>query len=436
MPEYKVHVDQLREGVFIRLENTGWFDHPFLFSSFKITKPEQISILKRLGLCEVICIPEKSDILPLSQQQAAQPDRKQEVCQEPAPQDAPDMKKLLEVKRERIARLTKRREKDEQCERKFQKSVSAVKGVMRDIEAGSQEAFEESDQLMKTLVESLMPEKESAVQLMNTKFGKENVFFHSLNVSVLSMMLGREHGLDAEAMRVLGLAALFHDIGKSRIPKSILHKETPLTRAEWTFYQQHPKYGVEILSKIEKFPPEALQAVFQHHEQNDGEGYPLKLDSTKISLYAKIISIVNSYDNHCNNRDPQHSMSPHGALAHMFSNGKELYDADLLAMFIQCLGVYPPGTIVKLSNGIIGMVLSVNPKDPLHPSLIIYNPDIPKKEALIFDMAEEPGFRIEQSLLPGQLPPEVHDYLSPRTHVTYYVAEVDQKLGTVEKKRL
>jgi hypothetical protein len=111
-----------------------------------------------------------------------------------------------------------------------------------------------------------------------------------------------------------------------------------------------------------------------------------------------------------------------------------MFDADLLAMFIQCLGVYPPGTIVKLSNGITGMVLSVNPKDPLHPSLIIYNPDIPKKEALIFDMAEEPGFRIEHSLLPSQLPPEVHDYLSPRTHVTYYVAEIDQNLGAASKK--
>jgi len=421
MPEYKVHVDQLREGVFIRLESTGWFDHPFLFSSFKITKPEQIAILKKLSITEVVCIPEKSDVFPLSLNKSSLPP------QPPAHQEDLEMKKLMEVKRERIQRLTKRREQNERCERSFQKSVSAVKNVMRDIEAGSQEAFEESDQLMKSLVESLMPEKESAVQLMNTKFGKENVFFHSLNVSVLSMMLGREYGLDAEQMRVLGLGALFHDIGKSRIPKSILHKETPLTRAEWTFYQIHPKYGVEILSKIQRFPPEALQAVYQHHEQNDGQGFPLKLDSEKISLYAKIISIVNVYDNHCNARDPQHSMSPHGALAYMFRSEKSMFDADLLAMFIQCLGVYPPGTIVQLSNGIIGMVLSVNPRDPLHPSLIIYNAEIPKKEALIFDMTEEPNFRIEHSIMPSQLAPEIHDYLSPRTHVTYYVAEGEQK---------
>jgi len=430
MPEYKVNVDQLREGVFIRLESTGWFDHPFLFSSFKITKPEQINILKKLGIAEVICIPEKSDVFPISQKQVPKPDMKPI-----APQNDPDMHKLLEVKRERIARMNNRRERDELCDKNFQKSVSEVKNVMRGIESGSQEAFEESNQLMKSIVESLMPEKESAVQLMNTKFGKENVFFHSLNVSVLSMMLGREHGLDAEELRMLGLAALFHDIGKSRIPKSILHKESPLTRAEWTFYQIHPKYGVEILSKIDKFPPEALQAVYQHHEQNDGQGFPLKLDSPKISLFAKIISIVNVYDNHCNNRNPQHSLSPHGALAYMFRSEKDRFDADLLAMFIQCLGVYPPGTIVQLSNGIIGMVLSVNPNDPLHPSLMIYNHEIPKKEALIFDMSEEPSFRIEHSLLPSQLTQEVYDYLSPRTHVTYYVAEGEQKPGKLSDLR-
>ena len=421
MPEYKVSVNQLREGVFIRLENLKWFDHPFVFSSFKISKPEQIDILREIGIAEVICIPEKSDVLPLQLKPAQPPSSPQ--------QTSPETVRLWEQKRERMERLKQRRVRDEQCEKNFQQSVGAVKNVMRGIEAGSQEAFEESDQLMKSIVESLMPERESAVQLMNTKFGKENVFFHSLNVSVLSMMLGKEHGLSAEEMRVLGLAALFHDIGKTRIPKSILTKETPLTRAETTFYQIHPKYGVEILSKIEKFPPEALEAVYQHHERADGKGFPLALTGENISLFAKIIMIVNTYDNHCNNINPQHSLSPHGALSSMFRSERDRYDNDLLTLFIKCLGVYPPGSLVKLSNGITGMVLSVNPRDPLHPSLMIYNPEVPKKEAIIFDLAEEPGFSIEHSILASQLPREVFEYLSPRTHVTYYVAEGEQKPG-------
>ena len=421
MPHYKVSVDRLREGVFISLD-LKWFEHPFLFSSFKITKPEQLAILRELGISSVVCIPEKSDVLPLPQSSAL--NRTPEQVAATLTGNA-DSQKLWELKKERIQRLRERRAKDAQCEKQFAKSLDRVKHVMRDIESGSKEAFEESDRLMKGIVESLMPEKESAVQLMNTKFGKENVFFHSLNVSVLSMMLGREYGFDAEAMRLLGLGALFHDIGKSRVPKSILHKTTPLTRAEQAFYQLHPKYGGEILSRLEGIPPEVLDIVFQHHERNDGKGFPRQLEGEQISILARIVCLVNVYDNHCNKFNPADSMTPHEALAYMFSIQKDSFDKELLALFIQCLGVYPPGTIVKLSNGFTGMVITVNPRDPLHPSLLMYNPEIPKQEALVIDLRDEPGFSIEGSLKPAHLPQEVFDYLSPRTRVTYYVAESD-----------
>ncbi len=425
MPEYKVTIDQLREGVFIRLD-LKWFEHPFLFGSFKITSPEQLKVLRELRLPSVICIPEKSDVLPLSLQQVEP--RRPAAPSSPEP-ESDDSKKMWEIKKERIERLKARRVRDEQCERRFQKSLDAVKNVMKDIESGSREAFEESDRLMQSIVVSLMPDKESAVQLMNTKFGKENVFFHSLNVSVLSMMLGREYGLDAEQLRILGLGALFHDIGKSRIPKSILHKAAPLTRAEQKFYQLHPRYGIDILSKLGIVPPGAMSVVFEHHERSDGRGFPSGLDSRSISLLARIVAIVNVYDNHCNHFNPEDSMTPHEALAYMFSVQKELFDRDLLALFIQCLGVYPPGTIVRLSNGVTGMVISVNPRNPLHPSLLLYNAEVPKKEAIIYDMTDEPKVRIEESLKPGQLSPEIYEYLSPRTRVTYYVAEAEGGKG-------
>lgn len=432
MPEYKVAIDQLREGVFIRLDQK-WFEHPFLFNSFKIDSQEQLSILRELGISHAICIPEKSDVLPLPHQQTS----KAEKPASKAPlrtTESVEAKKLWEAKKERIERLKIRKEKDEKCERKFNESIAEVKNVMQSVESGSREAYEESDRLMQSIVLSLMPEKESAVQLMNTKFGKENVFFHSLNVAVLSMMLGREHGLDSEMMRMLGLGALFHDIGKSRIPKSILHKSGALTRAERNFYQLHPRYGFDILSRLDMVPAEAMLAVYQHHERNDGRGYPEGLEAGKISLFAKIISIVNVYDNHCNRYNPQESLTPHEALAYMFGIQKEQFDIGLLALFIQCLGVYPPGTIVKLSNGLIGMVISVNPRNPLYPSLMIYNAEIPKKEALIYDLLDEQNLKIEQSIRPSQLAPEVHDYLSPRTRVTYYVSESESAQGSPQKR--
>jgi putative nucleotidyltransferase with HDIG domain len=421
MPEFKVTVDQLREGVFIRL-NLKWYDHPFLFNSFKITSAEQIGTLRELGISKVICIPEKSDVLPLPHQEMPSSEGKPKEEPIPAPQSS-NAKKLWEMKKEQIERLKQRRAKDAKCEKRFNESVAEVKNIMQNVDSSSKETYEESDKLLQSIVSSLMPEKESAVQLMNTKFGKENIFFHSLNVAVLSMMLGREYGLDAEMMRVLGFGALFHDIGKSRIPKKVLYKTTALTRAELTFYQLHLRYGVEILSKLDMVPPAAMKTLYQHHERNDGQGFPEKLAGNEITLFAKIVSIANVYDNHCNKRDPKDSLTPHEALAYMFSVQKDQFDQDLLSLFIHCLGVYPPGTIVKLSNGLIGMVISVNSLNPLYPSLIIYNPDIPKKEALIYDLMSEPHLKIESSMKPSQLTHDAYDYLSPRTRVTYYVAE-------------
>ncbi len=133
------------------------------------------------------------------------------------------------------------------------------------------------------------------------------------------------------------------------------------------------------------------------------------------------MAIADAYDNHCNHPDPEESFTPYLALSFMFTQQKKLFDKDLLALFIRCLGVYPPGTVVQLSNGAIGMVMAVNPDNQLCPSLVLYDPQIPKKEALIIDLADEPDLKVEKSIRLKHLPQEIFDYLSPRTRITYFV---------------
>ncbi len=424
--EYPVTIDQLQPGVFIRITGLSWLDHPFLMNSFKITSREQIQVLRKLKVKTIFFVPGKSDVFPLSEQKNPAP--APAVTSDPA-KDA-ETEKLWREKNERIAKQKTLRKKINACQKQFSASLETVKNVMKNIEGGRLESVKDADSILQSIIDDLAMDKEMTVQLMNTDTGGEGIFYHSLNVSVLSMMLGREHGLGPDDLKMLGLGALFHDVGKHRIPKNVLYKPSPLTKFERDILRLHPQYGVETMGPLAgmgTFPAEALRIIGDHHERVDGSGYPAGISGEHLSDLTQIVSIVDRYDNLCNNRNPEKSVTPHEALAHMFKSEKERFDNQLLQRFISYLGVYPPGTIVSLNNDVIGMVISVNPAYALKPSLLIYDPEIPKNEALIFDLSEDQSLSIATSLRPHDLPDAIFDYLNPRARVSYFLAAQERR---------
>jgi HD-GYP domain-containing protein (c-di-GMP phosphodiesterase class II) len=240
-------------------------------------------------------------------------------------------------------------------------------------------------------------------------------------VAILSLMLGSEAGLDQEELVELGMAALFHDIGKERIDKKLLKKRGPLTRPEQEIIDAHCAHGAQMVAAFKAFPRRSVTALAQHHERADGSGHPQGLAGKDIDPLARMLAIADAYDNHCNHADPGESLTPYLALSFMFGQQKRQFDTEYLSLFIRCLGVYPPGTVVQLSNAAIGMVMSVNPDNQLCPSLVLYDPEVPKREALIVDLAEEPDLHVEKSIRLSHLPPEIMEYLNPRARITYYV---------------
>jgi putative nucleotidyltransferase with HDIG domain len=315
--EYPIKIDQLQPGVFIRLAGVSWLEHPFLMSSLKIKSHDQIKVLRQLKIKTVIFVPSKSDVFPLPEQKNAT----SAPAMTSTPAEDAETEKLWQEKKKRIERQKVHRQKIIACEKQFSASVETVKNVMRNIEGGRLESVKDADDLLQSIIVDLLVEKDTAVQLMNTDPGGEGVFYHSLNVSVLAMMLGREHGLGPEDLRILSLGSLFHDVGKHRVPKNILFKTTPLTKFEADILRLHPKYGVETMEPMCKkgiFPDDALWVIQDHHERVDGSGYPSGRNGKHLSDMTKILSIVDRYDNLCNNRDPKKSVTPHEALAYMF----------------------------------------------------------------------------------------------------------------------
>lgn len=414
MPPQNIPVDSLCIGLFIQL-NLKWMAHPFIFNSFKIKSDDQIQTLKELGVKQVLYIPEKSDCRPAVS--------KGPVAQDKAPPGAtptPARDALWELKKQQIEKLEKRRQQLQQCEKEYQRTIKQVSVVMQKLLTGSEESAAEADRLIQDIVDSLLMDQEAVVHLVNVKSKDDTAFYHTLNVSILALVLGREYGISAEEAKLLGMGALFHDIGKSKIPKKLLYKRGSLTPAEAKLLQMHPQYGHQMMSAIEAFPKAALPIILTHHEAIDGSGYPKGLRDADISILSKITAIANSYDNLCNKLDPTESMTPYESLCHLFCRQKQQLDGHLMQRFISCMGVYPPGTIVKLKNEMIGMVVSINPNKPLRPSLLLYDPNVPKNEALIVDLDEFPALEIDRSLRPADLKPEVFAYLDPRTRVNYY----------------
>lgn len=409
--EQRIGIEQVRVGLYIRLDS--WTDHPFLFSSFKIRSEKQLRQLRSLGISHVFYDSSKSDSVPLPPPKASAPPPP------PSPPD-PEMEAMWAEKRKRREQLSRQREALGRCERQFAAGASTVKSLLRNLFSRPDESVQQAQALVSDMVDSMLADKDVALHLVNTKAGDENAYYHALNVTMLSLVLAKEAQLGAEEMRALGLGTLLHDIGRERIPSQILLNKAPWTKAELSFYQQHVTYGVAMAQRLPGMPAAALDVIAMHHELLDGSGYPGRLAGEQIGRLARIASIANAFDHYCNRINPAESMTPAEAIAFMFKKEPGKYDPILLQLFVRCMGIYPPGSVVQLNNGQIGLIMSVNPGRLLHPSLLIYDPDVPKEEALWLDMREAPELSVVKTLRPAELDVAVIAYLDPRTRISYF----------------
>jgi putative nucleotidyltransferase with HDIG domain len=407
-----ITMDQLQVGLYINLD-LKWFEHPFAFSHFKIKNEEQIKTLRSLGLKTVRYNPALSDTSP-------PPPASTPVPAEPAPREVQSsVSPVLEAKRAMMERIKAQREAAARIENAFIDTAKAVRDIEKNVFSQPEETLRQAAQLVSQITDSILCAPDLAIHVMGDKMGGEELYFHSLNVAMLSMMMARDIHLPQEVVNALGMGALFHDVGRKEIPDKVLLKTEPLTQAEQNLYQMHCQYGVDIAQRL-KLPPPVQAIIRDHHETFDGSGYPQRLKGEAISLLSRIVAIANYYDELCNPPNMGVALTPHEALSIMFAKLRAKFDPKLLQVFIRCLGVYPPGTIVQLSNGVIGMVATVNTAKPMRPMVVIYDANIPKDEAILVDMERETDLNIVKAIKPAQVPQEVYRYLSPRKRVSYY----------------
>lgn len=415
-----IDIHQLKIGMFIELE-MGWMQHPFPKGSFKIASDKQIEVIQGLGLTRVRYVPAKSDLV--SDVMPTDGNQNLPVPDELATADSVQQKadvdaEALRLRKQRSDFLSAQQRDLAVCERRFGAAIREHKLIVTQLNSKPQEAMAQALGLVNSFVGELLMEGESAIRLLSEGMG-DKAAMHPVNVTIVALLLGKALGLSQAAMIDLGMAAFLHDIGKTQLPDRVRWPEENFSSAEYKLYQEHVGLGVTLGQRM-ALTPGALEAIAQHHELVDGSGFPNRLKGDSVCLPAKILALVDRYDNLCNPSRPALAITPHEALSLIFAQLKPRFDGVVLSAFIRMMGVYPPGSVVQLADERFALVVSVNSSRPLKPRVVVHDPRVSKHDALILDLEHLPALGIRRSIKPASLPKAAMDYLSPRQRICYF----------------
>ncbi|PIV22128.1 MAG: hypothetical protein COZ69_04470 [Deltaproteobacteria bacterium CG_4_8_14_3_um_filter_45_9] len=275
------------------------------------------------------------------------------------------------------------------------KSIGLVKEVVESINNQKALNIRKAKRLMQNVVNAIMQDDSTLLGLANIKNYDDYTFNHSVNVAIYAIALGQRIGVPKKRLSHLGMAGLFHDMGKTRIPKEILNKTGKLTPEEWAMMRSHPVIGTELIMRMKEWgelSTRMIQGAFEHHLRYDLTGYPRLTRKIKITLFGRIIAIADFYDAlvrpRVYNRFPYVSEKILGIM--LERSGKD-FDPAIVKVFINMIGIYPLGTLVLLNTNEMGLVTQIQEDTELidRPKVcLLYYGDGEYRKGKVVDLRE------------------------------------------------
>lgn len=391
-----ISVQDLRKGMYVAELDRPWLGTPFMFQGFEIRTDDQLQQLREL--CEHVYIQEKEAPVSVA------------IHRSPPVADTPP--KVYALWQQTIGLTTGKdslhtipntgkppvRYQDvTPVEEELQQAVEiemstrdALYTVLDDAKLGRSIDTTTAKKVVSQMTESILRNPDALVWLTHLKNKHEYTALHSLRVCVLALAFGRHLGYDSEKLAILGTGALLHDIGKLHVPVDILQKPTTLTREEFQIMKTHVPSGLKILENSPGIPPIALEVVGRHHERYSGNGYAFGMSGDTIGEFGLISAIVDTYDAITSDRSYHLSLSAADALKIIYEGREKAYHPWLAEQFIQCMGIYPIGSIVELTNDAIGVVISSDRQRRLRPrvALVLMANKEKYTPAVIVDLAQ------------------------------------------------
>jgi len=352
-----VPVNQLTIGMYVTELDRPWVETSFLFQGFEIKTEKELRAIK--DVCNHVYVDttkrKKSVQTPVIFKRIVTSEKPLDISNYGTPP-----KKLGKFEKEFV-----------RAEKTYENAEIVVSNFMRSVENGGGIDSIMAKNAVAECVESVLHSPDAMLWLSQLRNKDEYTAQHSLNVSILSIVLGRHINLSVGDLNKVGLCGMMHDVGKLLIPPEILHKSTPLDEEETRTMKTHTRLGYNLLKSSDHMSASAATVALTHHEQLDGRGYPRRMQESGISHFTKIVSIANTYDGLTSDKGYKKGKT-HLEATHILTNlAGTHFDPVLVIKFIESIGVYPPGSLVEMTNGCVAMVIEVHENVKLRPKIII-----------------------------------------------------------------
>ncbi len=380
--------------MFVTELDRPWLGTPFLFQGFEIQTDEELEQLR--ALCQHVYVltddphasPATHRTKPATTTSPAARIIKKESTEFAVTETSSREIPSAGIPPSRYSDLTPVEEELQQALEVERSARETIYSILDDARIGHSIDTPRAKKIVGQMTESVIRNPDALIWLTHLKKKHEYTALHSLRVCILALTLGRHLGYEPEKLQILGIGALLHDIGKLRVPIEILDKPESLTQAEFEIMKQHVPNGLKILENAGGIPAAALEVVGRHHERYSGSGYAFGLSGDTIGEFGLISAIVDTYDAITSDRSYHLSLSAADALKIIYEGRQRAYHPWLTEQFIQCMGIFPIGSIVELSTGSIGVVISANRARRLRPrvALILSPEKKPYKPTSILDL--------------------------------------------------